>query len=143
MENIKFHKCFIVLLILIAVLAQEYLLVGALIAFSFVIYVLGFHPPEDLEYKISTQGVTIGEHFYFWDELDSFWLAQKDGSDVLHIPTRLRFPGQLILVLGSQDKERLKQSIAKYLPYHEIAPKFLMDSWSDWLQKLFPLEKTI
>jgi hypothetical protein len=131
----------ITLLILIAFLAQEYLLIGALIAFTFVVYVLGFHPPQELEYRISTQGVTIGDHFYFWDELDSFWFSKKEEQDVLHILTHLRFPGQLILVLGDESEEGVKKTIARYLPYHEIAPKTLMDTWSNWLQRIFPLEK--
>lgn len=128
------------LLILIALLAQEFLLIGALLALAFVTYVLGFTPPEDVEYKISTQGVTIGGHFYFWQDLDSFWFSQKEGQTILHVPTLLRFPGQLMLVLGSQNEEQVKKVVAKYLPFHEIPPKSLMDNWAEKLQKHFPLE---
>lgn len=130
----------VILLILIAILAQEILLIGVLLALAFVAYVLGFVPPEDVEYKISTQGITIGDHFYFWQDLDSFWFAEKEGQKILHILTHLRFPGQLMLVLGDQGEEDVKKVAAKYLPYHEIAPKSLMDKWAESLQKHFPLE---
>lgn len=130
----------VILLILIALLAQEILLIGVLLALAFVAYVLGFVPPEDIEYKISTQGITIGDHFYFWLDLDSFWFSEKENQRILHVLTHLRFPGQLMLVLGDQDEEEVKKVVAKYLPYHEIAPKSLMDKWAESLQKHFPLE---
>lgn len=132
----------VILLILIAFLAKEILLIGVLLALAFVTYVLGFVPPEEIEYKISTQGVTIGGHFYFWDYLDSFWFAEKEGHNVLHILTRLRFPGELMLVLSSSasNEEEIKKIAVRYLPYHEIAPKSLTEKWGEYLQKHFPLE---
>ncbi len=130
----------VTLLILIALLAQEFLLVGVLLALTFVAYVLGFVSPEDLEYKISTQGITIGDHFYFWDHLDSFWFSEKEGHKVLNVPTHLRFPGVLLIMIGDQQEEELKKTLAKYLPFHEIPPRSLMDKWAEGLQKHFPLE---
>jgi len=136
----------VVLLILISLLAREILLIGVLLAFSFVVYVLGFIPPEEIKYKISSQGITIGDHFYLWENLDSFWIAEKEGQTILYILTRLRFPGQLMLVLGPStgsgqvSEEEVKRVAAKYLPYHEIAPKTLLDKWAEGLQKHFPLE---
>lgn len=130
----------VILLILIALLAREILLVGVLLALAFVAYVLGFVPPEEVEYKISAQGVTVGDHFYFWEDLDSFWFSEKESSKIVHILTHFRFPGQLMLVLGSEGEEEVKKVVARYLPYHEIPPKSLMDSWAQGLQKHFPLE---
>jgi len=111
-----------------------------LFAFAFVIYVLAFVPPEDIEYKISTQGVTIGDHFYFWTDLNSFWFSEKEGYKILNVLTNLRFPGQLIILIKDDHVEEIKKVIARYLPFHEIAPKNLMDSWAQSLQKHFPLE---
>lgn len=130
----------VTLLILIALLAREFLLVGVLMALTFVAYVLGFVAPQDVDYKISTQGVTIGDHFYFWQELDSFWFNEKEGHKILNILTHLRFPGQLMLILGSEDEEKVKNMVAKYLPFHEIAPRSLVDKWAEGLVKHFPLE---
>lgn len=131
----------VVLLILISILAQEFLLVGVLLTLAFVAYVLGFTPPEEVDYKISSQGVTICDRFYFWDELDSFWFSEKDGFAILHLLTFLRFPGQLMMVLEKQaDEEEIKRIVARFLPYHEIPPKSLVDGWGEALQRYFPLE---
>lgn len=130
----------VILLVLIAFLASEFLLIGVLLSFAFVAYVLAFVPPHNVSYRISTQGITIGEDFYFWHFLDAFWFKEKEKQKVLHIQTRLRFPAQLMLVLGNEDEEKIKKTIARFLPYVEIPYKSWMEKWSESLQKHFPLE---
>ena len=131
----------VVLLALIAFLAQEFLLIGVLLALMFVSYVLAFVPPGEITYKISTQGITIGDHFYFWHSLDSFWFKGTE-QKVLYIQTLLRFPGQLMLVLKDTDLEEVKKVVARFLPYHEIHQPPLIERWAEGLQKHFPLENT-
>lgn len=130
----------IALISLIAFLWGERLLIGAVLALGFLVYVLNFTPPSDIEYKISTQGITIGDHFYHWEELDSFWFSEKEGSNILNVLTKFRFPGLLMMVMGDISEEELKTITARYLPFHEIAPKSTLEKWSDSLQKNFPLE---
>src|SRR3989344_4022109 len=132
----------VILLVLIAFLLREFLLIGVLLALAFVSYVLAFVHPGNINYRISTQGITIGEDFYFWHFLDAFWFKSKDGSKILHIQTRLRFPAQLMLVLGGEDEEVVKKLVAKFLPYVEVPFKPWMEKWSESLQKHFPLENT-
>jgi hypothetical protein len=130
----------IILVSMIALLLNQLLLIGALFAIGFVVYVLNFIPPEDIEHKISTQGITSGEEFFHWDELDSFWLGEKEGHKILYVLTNIRFPALLLLVLDGVDEETIKRICASFLPFHEIPPKTIMDKWSEGLQKHFPLE---
>lgn len=132
----------VILLVLISFLAREFLLVGVILALAFVAYVLAFVPPHHVKYRISTQGVTIGEDFYFWHFLDAFWFKEKDGSKVLHIQTRLRFPAQLMLVLdpAKPEEEKVKKLVARFLPFVEVPYKSWMEKWSEGLAKHFPLE---
>ena len=142
-KNRSFYTTIIIIIALvsvIALLAGEFLLIGALLAFLFLIYVLNFVEPESVHYKITSQGITIQDHFYHWNELDSFWLSERDGFKLLNILTNIRFPGVLILVLGNVNEEDIKNICARYLPFHEIAPKSMMDKWSESLEKHFPLE---
>src|SRR5205085_118433 len=81
----------------------------------FLVYVLAFVPPSDLVYRLSSQGITLGEHFYFWHDLDSFWVKQQDGVDLAYVQTHLHFPGQLILVLTGVNQEEVKKIIARFL----------------------------
>lgn len=123
---------------------HDFLLIGVILSIVFVAYVLAFVPPGMVKYRISTQGITIGDDFYFWHYLDSFWFKEKDGVKVLHIQTHLRFPAQLMLVLGlpagGEDEEKVKKIVSRFLPFHEIPYRSWMEKWSDSLQKHFPLE---
>lgn len=137
----------VVLLCLILLLAREFLLIAVLLALTFVAYVLAFVPPHPVKYRISTQGIIIGEDFYFWHFLDSFWFKEREGHKILIIQTRLRFPGQLMLVLGDPsagsgqvDEEKVKKIVARFLPFIEVPYKSWMEKWSESLQKNFPLE---
>lgn len=131
----------VILLVMIVFLwLQDFLLIGVLLALAFVSYVLAFVPPHNIEYRISTQGITIGEDFYFWHFLNAFWFKEKEGSKILHIQTGLRFPAQLMLVLGNQDEEQVKKIVSRFLPYVEIPYRSWMEKWSEGLQKHFPLE---
>lgn len=130
----------IILVSLIAFFWGERLLIGALLALGFLVYVLNFTPPQEIEYKISTQGITIGDHFYHWEELDSFWFSKKEGQNILNVLTKFRFPGLLMLVMGETGQDQLQDLVAHYLPFHEIAPKSTLEKWSESLQKHFPLE---
>ena len=131
----------IILIAMIALLAGEKMLVAVLFALMFLVYVLNFIEPGEIDYKLSTQGVTVDNHFYHWQELDSFWFEHKDGYNVLHILTQLRFPGVLMLVLSPTiNEDEVKKTVARFLPFHEIAPKSVLDKWAESLQKYFPLE---
>lgn len=130
----------VILLILILLLAREFLLIGVLLALTFVAYVLAYVPPGNIKYRISTQGITIGEDFYFWHFLDAFWFKQKDDHKILIIQTRFRFPAQLMLVLPDQNEEKVKKIVARFLPFVEVPYKSWMEKWSEGLQKNFPLE---
>ncbi len=130
----------VILLVLILLLAREFLLIATILSFAFVTYVLAFVPPHRVGYRISTQGITVGEDFYFWHFLDSFWFKEKEGHQVMHIQTSLRFPAQLMLVLEGVDGEKVKKIVSRFLPFHEVPYRSWMEKWSDSLQKNFPLE---
>lgn len=142
-KDVSFYRTVIILVALISLIALllgQLLLIGVLLAVTFVVYVLNFIPPEDLDYKLSTQGVTIGDHFYLWQELDSFWFAEKEGHPVLSILTNFHYPSMLMLMLGNISQEEVKQICAEFLPFHEIPPKSFIDKWGETLQKHFQLE---
>lgn len=130
----------VILLVLILLLAREFLLIAAILSLAFVAYVLAFVPPHRIQYRISTQGVTVGDDFYFWHFLDSFWFKDKEGYKVVHMQTRLRFPAQIMLVLEEVDVEIVKKIVSRFLPFHEIPYKSWLEKWSESLQKNFPLE---
>lgn len=131
----------VVLVSLVSFLLDSGLLAAALAALLFVVIILNYVPPEEIEYKISTQGITIGNHFYHWYDLDSFWFGKKEDKNILYIATLYRFPGIIMVILNDEiNQEEIKKACAHFLPYQEIAPKTFFDNLAEKIQKHFPLE---
>jgi hypothetical protein len=129
----------IILISLICILAGQILLVAVVLSFGFLVYSLKFISPEDVHYRITTQGITIGDHPYLWEDLQSFWFSAKEGHKILNVLTHFHLPALLIIVLPPNvDEEDVKDLCSRFITYHEIAPKNTFDKWTDTLQRIFP-----
>lgn len=121
---------------------KEFLLIGVLLAFMFVSYVLATVEPENTGHRITTEGVTTGDRTYLWTEMREFYFTEKWGGKILNINTKLKFPGRLLILLGDANENKVKEEIGKYVSYRETPVLTWMDKASDWLSKKVPLEKT-
>ncbi len=129
------------LLAVILLFLKEWLLIAVIIALMFVAYILSSVPPEETEHKITTRGVFTGNRHYDWENLNKFWFSERWKQAILHVETKLRFPGQLTVLLGETDKEEIEKALSKYLTLEQPEPTW-MDNAADWLAKKVPLEKT-
>ncbi len=135
------------LLIMLAIeiilfLFGQYLLMLVILALVFVNYALKTVEPYDFRYRISTEGITIEDHFLLWQELYDFYFKQYDGIEVLILRTKAYFPGEITVTLGDMHKEHIKSVLLPYLPYRELVQSTFMEKSGDWLAKTFPLEKS-
>ncbi|TSC53107.1 MAG: Uncharacterized protein LiPW16_485 [Microgenomates group bacterium LiPW_16] len=130
------------LLAVILVFIKEFLLIGVILALAFVAYVLATVEPEEVEHKITTNGLESARHFYKWEELAGFWFWEKWGQPVLIVVTKLRFPGRVVILIGGQDQEKIKNILSKYLKFYEKPEKNWMDDAAKWLAEKVPLEKS-
>jgi hypothetical protein len=121
-------------------LFSQYLLMVVVLSLVFLAFVLASVPPRDFHYRISSEGITIEDHFFLWQELYDFYFKRREGIDVVHIRTHAMLPGELIIPLGSIDREHVKQALLPFLPFREIVRPTFMEKSSDWLTRNFPLE---
>jgi len=103
-------------------------------------FVLASVPPRDFHYRISSEGITIEDHFFLWQELYDFYFKKREGADVVHIRTHAMIPGELTLPLGLIDREHIKQALLPFLPFREVVKPTFMEKSGDWLARSFPLE---
>lgn len=131
----------LVLLLIVAVLLflREFVLIAVVLAITFLIYVLGTVPPRDVEHKITTEGLVIGDHSYIWDELAEFWFEEKYDQKLLIVETNLRFPPRLVVLLADQDPEDIKHFLVSYIPYREKPIKNWVDNLSKNLERKLSL----
>lgn len=122
-------------------LFSQYLLMLVVLSFVFVAFTLASVAPSNFKYRISSEGITVEDHFFLWQELYDFYFKKREGIDVVHVRTHSFIPGELTLTLGSTDREHVKSALLPYLPYRELVKPTFMDKSADWLTKNFPLEK--
>ena len=120
----------------------EYVLMLVVISLVFVAFTLATVPPRNFNYRISSEGITIEDHFFLWQELYDFYFKKREGIEVLHIRTHAFIPGELTITLGSISKDHIKSVLLPYLPYREVIKASFMEKSGDWLARNFPLEKT-
>jgi len=130
-----------VFLSILLFLFSQYLLIVVVGYLVLVGFALAAIPPRDFNYKISTEGITIEDHFYLWQELYDFYFRKVSGVDTLHIRTQAYFPGEVILTLGDLHREQVKRAVLPFLPYREYVKPTSTEKMGDWLYQNFPLER--
>jgi len=126
---------------IILFLFSQYTLMFLIVSLVFVAFMLSLVPPKNFHYRISTEGITIEDHFFLWQELYDFYFKNQYGVDVLHIRTHSLLPGELTITLGDVGKSHIKSALLPFLPYREVIKKTFMENSGDWLARNFPLEK--
>jgi hypothetical protein len=139
-RNRKWYT-YIILLVLILTLVllflKQFIIIAPILSIAFVAYVLASVPPEDVEHKLTTQGLNSSGHSYLWDELSDFWFTEKHGETLIHIDTYLHFPRRLILLLGKGSKEKVKEVMVQFIPFREIPKVTWIDRLADLLSNNF------
>ncbi|MBI4039503.1 hypothetical protein HY388_01600 [Candidatus Daviesbacteria bacterium] len=131
----------VIALVVVLFFIKEWLLLAVVLALTFVVYVLATIAPDNIEHKITGEGIVSAGHSYLWDELRTFWFDQKDGQDILYIDTKLKFPGRLIILLSQGNKEKIKDYLSRQLSFREIPEQSFLDRAAGWMQKHLPLEE--
>lgn len=125
---------------IILFLFSEYILMLVVLSLVFVAFALAKVPPRDFKYRISSEGITIEDRFFLWQELYDFYFREKDDTKTLHVRTQAYLPGELIITLGNESEEKIKNALLPYLPFREFVKPTFVDKAADWLSRNFPLE---
>ncbi len=138
----QFYLTALLVMLLVEVilfLFSQYMLMVVVLSLVFVGFALAAIPPKDFHYRISSEGVMVEDAFFLWKELYDFYF-KDEGTDTIHIRTQSYLPGELIITLGSMDKEKVKAALLPYLPFREYIKPTFMEKSGNWLAKNFPLE---
>jgi hypothetical protein len=128
---------------IILFLFAQYILMLLVMSLLYLSIALSSVAPNNFHYRISTEGITIEDHSFLWQELYDFYFSKQYGADVLNIRTRSFLPGEITVMLGDHvQKPHVKSILLPYLPYREVVRKTFMEKSGDWLARNFPLEKT-
>jgi hypothetical protein len=127
------------LLVIILIFAREFVLIAAVVSIVFLIYVLSTVPPEEVQHHITNLGIESTGQFYRWNTLSEFWFEEQWGQ-VMLVVKQTAGP-RIIILLGSQDRQRVRDLVAVHIPYREVPEKTWVDNAASWLSKKVPLDK--
>lgn len=127
------------LLGVILLLLKEFLLIGVIMAFAFLSYVLATHKPDNVTHQITEAGIVTDNKLYKWDELTQYWVAKQWDQEVIMVKTLKTIPGLLVMVTSSSHKASILKSLEGKLPEEKPADSFV-DKASRWLGDKIPLE---
>lgn len=127
------------LLCVILVFAREFVLIATVLSMVFLIYVLATVPPEDVKHRITSLGIESAGHFYRWEEFADFWFEEQWGQVMMIV--RPYLSARLIILLGSQPKMRIRDFVAKHIPFREEPDRTWIDNAAHWMSEKIPLEK--
>lgn len=120
---------------------SQYLFMFVVASLVFVGFALVSIPPRNFHYRISTEGITVEDHFYLWQELYDFYFRRINGEDTLHVRTEAFFPGEIIISVGELHRDQVKRALLPFLPFREYVRPTFAEKAGDWLYKNFPLER--
>jgi hypothetical protein len=86
-------------------LFSQYMLMMVVASLVFLAYALATVPPHDFQYKITSEGILVEDHFFLWQELYDFYFTRREATEILHIRTKVYYPGELVIVLGVMHKD--------------------------------------
>ncbi|MBP7785845.1 hypothetical protein KA062_01150 [Patescibacteria group bacterium] len=114
------------------------LIVGSLVFF---IQALKKVSPGSVKFEISNHGVMVDDSMYYWDKLRRFFFLTRENSEVLVIDTVIGFPGRIYLSIDSNDKEKIKTLLEKYLHYLDAEPRTFLDNTYDKVVSKFSVDE--
>jgi hypothetical protein len=143
-NRIYFQTIIAMTLLLVAIVffLNDFLLIGVILAISFLVYAISSVPPIEVEHKITPMGIDDAGRFFKWIDLSSFWFEEKWGQQVLVIQTHLTFPVQIRAVISKESISTIKDMIGKYLLFHSKPVKSFVDKISEWITAKIPLDTT-
>ena len=127
------------LLGIILLLLKEFLLIGVIMAFAFLSYVLATHRPDNVTHQITEAGIITDNKLYKWEELTQYWVTKQWDQEVIMVKTQKSIPGLLVMVLNSSHKTPILKAFEGKIVDEKPADSFV-DRASRWLTDKIPLE---
>jgi hypothetical protein len=130
----------VVLASFVALFLKEFLLLGVIFAITFVSYLLATKQPDFIVHKLTAEGISSGEKFYAWEDLENFWFKSLGGEDALVVTLKKGFPSQLFLLLGDMQEDEVKQFLTDHLEYVPAPGEDWMEKSAHWFSEKVGLD---
>jgi hypothetical protein len=92
----------------------------AVITFAFVYqYLHHCHPPKDIQIEITKLGIRVGQAFYPYSHIQTFWIIYEHGHKTLNLRMTQSFFYDICIHLTDQDPVPLRRHLVGEIPEWE------------------------
>ncbi|MDD4318900.1 MAG: hypothetical protein PHW10_01070 [Candidatus Peribacteraceae bacterium] len=92
-------------------------------------------PPVLHRISIEETGFRLDDAFTSWKDCRDFWLITVAPHTALHIQTKRRFNGEIVIQAGGTDPDAIRTILAQYLPERSNQK----EHFTDYLIRIFKL----
>lgn len=124
----------VVLVIAYGIYARQWSLIAVTLVAAGALYFVGARTPKTFAHKIFDNGVEVGDKFYPFDQLKSFWIIADEDSQTLNLLQLGKFKFLLSLQLGDADVEKIRTSLVQFLPEETDREPDMIDKISRFLK---------
>lgn len=104
---------------LVYFISRDLISVSVVIIAALMLGVYGGHKPRQLEYRIDTDGLSIGKKHFGYDDFRSFSVLPEGAfSSIVFMPMR-RFAVPTTIYYAPEDEDRIASVLSLYLPFEE------------------------
>ena len=126
-------------IVFFGVIARQFMLIAVALAFFFAIYVSNAVPASDTIYRLTKQGIEIGEgdsiEIYSWGQLLEYSYYFKNDTEIMYIETILASPQRIQLLFSQEDRKNINMIVEANLPYKPPPKK---QSWfMKWAEGIY------
>lgn len=116
----------LMIMVTIAIIFREFIWVAVVLAFFFALYVNASIPAADIVYKLTRQGLEIGEgdslEIYAWEQFLDYSYYFKSNREMLYIDTIIGMPQRIQILFNQEDRKNIAMILEAHLPY-KLVPK--------------------
>lgn len=104
----------------LAIWKQSYLFSIFILVSGASLILFSVRRPQDITYKIETNGITLGKDYYEWKKIKGFHIIKKDNDAVLLVELDKYMLPVYTLPLPIELVQKTKESLLKIIPDMEL-----------------------
>ena len=114
---------------ILAILTQQYLVIGLFALVGFAVAIYANRKPRVLQYAVTTTGVRVGQKSYPYDNFSGYSISNDYNQPVYDLAPTKRFGTLVSLPAPADQQDAIEDVLGDVLPKTE--------SHDDWIDKLF------
>lgn len=124
----------LMIMVLFAIILREMIWVAVILSFFLAIYVNSAIPAADTVYKLTRQGIELGEgkdmEIYSWQQMIDYSFYYKNKTEILYLDTLIGMPSRIQILFSQEDRRNISMVLEAHLPYKPVPKK------QNWLTRM-------